>query len=607
MAATIADLLRGKPDPVTCVVSDKVKDILALMIKHDYSQLPIIDVNEKPIGLVTSDSIVRALHNFGVTTENLCVKDAMVKRPSTFYPSDDVFDLLDDLAVDDVGLVVDAQDKLIGIVTMYDTTAYLRQRAQDIMIVQEIEEMIKSYTLAAFTTSAGDVDISKQKAAIADITPSNASAKGKFRKALVHYLSQQGNGNHQLNQTILDEAFTAHLFERPSIKPFDKLTLGEYILLLLHQSRWPQYSQVFSIEQKALRRLLDAVRTTRNALAHFRDDITPQQREELRFCKEWLARHENAIASIFSANTDTVASPLDQQETEPTVASIAMTPLFDTASIPGNLASEEVVPEEEIVHGSESRYEPLIQFLLAQPRENERVTLSFDDIDAMLGEHKLPDSARRYRAWWANDSVSHSQSQQWLNANWRVAALSITDERVTFARSKQRERAYIEFFSALLSNLEAAAPGVFRMPSPDGYSWIVVRYVANGSCFSFSFTQTKRFRVEFYIDVGEKDKNKQLFDMLRERSTVIEQEFGEPLSWERIDTKRACRIARYYPGTITDNTGTLANLRARGIEAMLRLRVVIERHLNDVIPAVRQEQTIRDEEAAAGMIEEPVV
>jgi hypothetical protein len=50
--------------------------------------------------------------------------------------------------------------------------------------------------------------------------------------------------------------------------------------------------------------------------------------------------------------------------------------------------------------------------------------------------------------------------------------------------------------------------------------------------------------VELYIDRGKdsEDENLRLFDELHANRDAIEKAFGAPLSWERLDGKRTCRI-----------------------------------------------------------------
>jgi CBS domain-containing protein len=606
MPAQVADLIRDKALPIRTRREESIAQVLSLMIEHDYSQLPVVDEANKPVGLVTSDSILRALHHFGVTTDKLFVRDAMVKKPSEYYAEDDIFDLLDDLEQGDAVHIVDIKGILIGIVTTYDTTAYLRQRSQDIMYVRDVEEMVKSYTNQAFLDTTGNIDIQKQKDAITEITPSNNHLRGKFSQAVKKYLGQCGHQD-QLNNTVLKDAFDTHLFERQTPKAFDRLTLNEYIELLTHQSRWSTYSEVFSLDRDAVRRLLMAVRQTRNDLAHFRDDISAQQRQELIFAKEWLARYESAIVKAFAPSTPTLTTDVvvmaDPPLNNPSEAG-ATTNSSSTSNNEPSVEStsdefeDEIAPIDEILDNIEGRYAPLTQHLQRQRRNIERITLSFKEIDELLGEYGLPDSARRYRTWWANDSVSHSQSQQWLNAGWRVAGINMSDERVTFARHKERERLYIDFFSALLKELRSSPQGEnYLQVSPHGQSWIgVASIIYQGhrvASFNFSFTQTRRFRVELYIDTGEQAANKQVFDALLSQREAIEAEFEGELSWERIDDRRGSRIARYYPGTITDSAGSLQTLRTRVVLAMNRLRRVLTPRIETVLPKILSEEVLK--------------
>lgn len=384
MPAKIADLVRDKASPI-CIKSDSsITEALSLMIEHDYSQLPVVDDTLRPIGLITSDSILRALHHFKVTTDKLFVQDAMIKKPTEYNTEDDLFDLLDDLNQDDVVHVIDSEGKLIGIVTAYDATSYLRQRSQDIMYVRDIEEMIKSYIQQTFLDSTGRFDEEKQQKAISEITPSNDQLRSKFFQAVRRYLEQNGE-QHQVNQQLLQEIFDKVLANKPKPKTFDKLTLHDYIELFTHKNRWPSLEKVFSLDREAVRHLLFQVKATRNNLAHFRDNISVQQRQELIFAKEWLARYEHAIRKAFSSDPAPVTDP-DHISLEGLPNNNIQTTKSTFPKSTGDLPS--------VVTG---RYVNLSKYLQQQAANTTVLELTFNDIDELLGEYKLPQSARQYR------------------------------------------------------------------------------------------------------------------------------------------------------------------------------------------------------------------
>lgn len=65
-----------------------------------------------------------------------------------------------------------------------------------------------------------------------------------------------------------------------------------------------------------------------------------------------------------------------------------------------------------------TKYNPLMQFLMKQPSQKRQLDLTLSQIEAIIGD-SLPDSARKYAAWWANDTT-HVQAKAWLEAEWRA-------------------------------------------------------------------------------------------------------------------------------------------------------------------------------------------
>lgn len=97
--------------------------------------------------------------------------------------------------------------------------------------------------------------------------------------------------------------------------------------------------------------------------------------------------------------------------------------------------------------------------------------------------------------------------------------------------------------------------------------------------YSVSFSQGGKVRVEIYIDCGDKAKNEELFDCLLQSKTQIESEIGTELSWERLDNRRACRIAVYRDGDIDMDSDVLSEIKGWMIQNLLRFKSVFPAHI----------------------------
>lgn len=81
---------------------------------------------------------------------------------------------------------------------------------------------------------------------------------------------------------------------------------------------------------------------------------------------------------------------------------------------------------------------------------------TFAQIEEILG-FNLPASARKYPAWWANQSDGgHSQSQAWLEAGWQTSDLDLSGSTVRFQRKGRAGHSYDVASSADQSLFEEA-------------------------------------------------------------------------------------------------------------------------------------------------------
>lgn len=554
MALTIADFLKGLVAPV-CVRQDEGLSVaLELMRTHDYTQLPVIDDEGCLVGLVTSDSILRALEAFQLPSTALTVFDAVVAA-KPLDPDGDIAELLNALRDGYAAVVVDLKKRVTGIITGFDASEHLRARSENIMLVEDIENSLKDHIRAAYQHPDGKQDDKKLGVAIAQVADPNRGPRARVSQALKKFaqLSGRSNASEEIER-VLQEVCPAG-----PAPPFEHLTLAAYIDLILHDSVWNDYGSVFGLESDAVKRLLDSVRVTRNLLAHFRGDISARDRATLKFCADWLERHP----------------PRQQAEAARTVA--------EPATVAPIAAIGEPVPLEDDIGPGESRYAKLALWLQKRDANEDRIELRFSDVEEILGS-PLPPSAHDHRSWWANDSVSHPWSRLWLEVGWRVQSVNLSRRIVVFARIEEREKEYIDFFAQIADQLERNPDFTVRTTSPMGVSWHTFGRLPDGAYpvgwFAVSFARGGRVRAEFYIDSSEQEQNKRAFDALSVRRERIEQSFGEGLSWERLNNRRASRIAVYRSGTITSkDLNTLVEWSAA---ALVRLRTSLLGHVNDV-------------------------
>jgi len=77
-----------------------------------------------------------------------------------------------------------------------------------------------------------------------------------------------------------------------------------------------------------------------------------------------------------------------------------------------------------------AKYESLTDWL----RNPQRLLLTFKEIEHIIEDH-LPESARKYRAWWGTERASDSrQCQAWLDAGWQVENVDFEAEEIIFRK-----------------------------------------------------------------------------------------------------------------------------------------------------------------------------
>jgi hypothetical protein len=109
---------------------------------------------------------------------------------------------------------------------------------------------------------------------------------------------------------------------------------------------------------------------------------------------------------------------------------------------------------------------------------------------------------------------------------------------------------YRDWWSDFLPALYKAYPGWSAAQSPPADNWINLPAGHSGVMYGVNFSgraeADRRLRAELYIDPAAGVAST-VFDRLQKHKDEIESSVGSPLSWERLEHRRACRVAKYSP------------------------------------------------------------
>lgn len=114
------------------------------------------------------------------------------------------------------------------------------------------------------------------------------------------------------------------------------------------------------------------------------------------------------------------------------------------------------------------------------------------------------------------------------------------DESITSDELLNKNIIRKEFWTLLLSNINEKID-LFKNISPGIYNWIGAGSGVRNIGYNFCVSK-KYVRVELYIDRGTKEENEDILEFLLKNRESIEANFGDKLTWQKLETKRACRI-----------------------------------------------------------------
>jgi CBS domain-containing protein len=559
---TVQDVLKNRPKPVSVLMSLSLGDALTIMRDNDFGQLPVVDADERPIGLLHQSQVLRVLLQLGCPINGLLVKAVMSDQFEKVEFDEGIIEAANRMANANVVFVV-RSEKLVDVLTVHDVARFFRQRASELMRIEEIETSIREHLRQAYKDDAESLSAGAAKA-------KNSATKVTVEKlygAIRRYHEAPGLEPPMRDDTKLEIALKVLGVDTAARVSFEDLTLQEYITMLFDRNIWSDRANILnSMPRDTLNSLLARVRDIRNVLFHFKRDLTADERESLEICADFFGRHS-----------------IDGEEEAPSpfliVRGIAVSQDSDSAVASATVEYPEVQddqPAGEEPTNEDGKYTPLTEFLRNQKLDQDKVTLTLEQIEGII-RAPLPDAANNLRSWWSNDSERSAHAIEWLEAGWRVGGVNLTLGHVTFYRLEAKAASYIDFFSLVRS--KGVDRGVkFDHAQNTGVWWHILfrqgshpKYKRSIAQYNASFSTHGRCRIEVYLDTGDKDTNKTIFGKLESRRAEIEAVFGDKLVWERLENRRGCRIAAYTKGSVDNEPEQLERLAEWTVENIDRL------------------------------------
>ena len=118
------------------------------------------------------------------------------------------------------------------------------------------------------------------------------------------------------------------------------------------------------------------------------------------------------------------------------------------------------------------------------------------------------------------------------------------EEKTAKGTQEHRHVVRQKFWKAVIARFSQRPVGLFQSPNITTDNWISSSYF-DGCRYSIVFTQSY-IAVKLNLTRFEADENKWLFDRLSQHKQQIEDLFGAPLNWRRMDENKSSRIEAEY-------------------------------------------------------------
>ncbi len=227
-----------------------VGDALTLMRVRGFNQLPVVE-GDQVLGAFSYRSFAQGVARLPDAVRRR-VRDLLSLPVENFYEdlffaqiSDELAALLDEFDTRDA-VFVGSEGNLLGIVTTIDVLRYFYEVASPYVLLREIELAIRELLRAS--------------------------------------------GNASELKSCADRSLGKYYQEKSEKVPavLEEMSLHDYVMLLRFQGTWESFAAAFGPNQDLAGAKLAPLPALRNDVFHFLRELTAEEYETLRECRDWL-------------------------------------------------------------------------------------------------------------------------------------------------------------------------------------------------------------------------------------------------------------------------------------------------------------------------------
>lgn len=374
------DLIRGQ-EVVSVALGSSFKDALGIMVKHDFSQLPVVDASGRYVGIVSEHGIVTYLQRANLNSDVLKeLIDRWYEDSNSVSLDADIGQVLDRLKENNGAVVVvDVHHQPIGVVTYDDFSKFLGSYAYGFMLLEYIERTLRRYVESEYPD------------------PETRYTKIPMPEKAHRAKSEQATGD----SDNIEDGTAA------SVRSDGKPTLQNYVDCI--KSNWKDFKRYFG-DRQLYSHALGGVSEIRNNAMHFhRDKLSADETQKLEEAAKYLRRCERSFP-----------------------------PVPDRSKHPHGLPDFTFWyydPNE----GPDFWYEELAIWLWKRTNGAEGfkpVSVRFQDIEAGMGR-PLPAWAFQHEEWWNNGWFQQEMAEH-NGVVWYAVYADMDERTVVFAPATPR-------------------------------------------------------------------------------------------------------------------------------------------------------------------------